>query len=352
MELLRRLSNAPGVSGYEKPVQAIVRDELAKHADEIHTDRLGNVIALKRATDPPSGTARRLLYAAHADEIGLMVSHIDERGFMRFVPVGGIDPRILPSQRVTIHGTKAQDGTIEGIIPPLPNWMSTEDDRKRLLPISELFIDTGLPADEVRRRVHVGDVVTFTKEFEILNDQVVTGRNFDDRIGTYTLIEAFARIDRSAVDVYAVSTVQEEVGTRGIPTASNAIQADICVAIDGSLPADVPYAKPHQKQCAMGEGTGIYIMDNRTIGDVDLINGLIATCEQHEIPFQRNIGGGTDASIVQRLGAGAKATTIGAPTRYMHSTVQLCHVRDIQATIDLLAYFPRYADGILPADWR
>ena len=193
---------------------------------------------------------------------------------------------------------------------------------------------------------------SLAEQFEVLNDEIVTGRNFDDRIGTYTLVESFRSIEASTVDVYAVSTVQEEVGVRGVPTAAHAIEADICVAIDGSLPFDIPFVKSSRDQCPIGSGTGIYLMDNRTIGDRDLLRGLMDTCEKHGIPYQRNIGGGTDASVVQRAGLGAKATTIGPPTRYMHSTVQMCHVRDIQATVDLLAHFPRYAHAILPDDWK
>ena len=199
---------------------------------------------------------------------------------------------------------------------------------------------------------NIGDIISLSKQFEVLNEGVVTGRNFDDRIGVYCLIEGFKRIEESSVDVYAVSTVQEEVGTRGIPTAAHEIAADIGVAIDGALPADIPYAKPHQEQCPIGGGTGIYLMDNRTIADPDLIRGLIDTCEKHDIAYQREIGGGTDASIIQRSGLGAKATTIGAPTRYMHSTVQICRLSDIEATIQLLAMFPRHAAAILPRTWR
>ena len=353
MDLLARLSNVPGVCGFEHEAQKLVADELRPHADELWTDRMGNVIALRRARKPSREKPFRLLYAAHVDEIGFMVSHIDERGFIFFVPIGGFDARTLPSHRVTVHGTAGGRTTrLEGVIPVKPGWTTDEDDRKRAIPIDELYIDTGLPAERVKAVVQVGDVINLSKQFEALNDEIVTGRNFDDRVGTYSLVESFGRITDNTVDVYAVSTVQEEVGVRGVPTAAHAIGADICVAIDGSLPSDIPFAKPHREQCPVGRGTGIYLMDNRTIGDRDLLRGLMETCERHGIPYQRNIGGGTDASAVQRAGLGAKATTIGAPTRYMHSTVQMCHVRDIQATADLLAYFPRYAHEILPEDWR
>ena len=353
MDFLKKISNVPGVCGFEHRAQQMVASELEPHAEELWTDRLGNLIALKGATNPPNpSSVKKLIYTAHIDEIGFMVRHIDERGFVRFAAVGGFDPRTLPSQRVTIHGTKDGERTIQGVIAPQPPWLSTDEDRKRVLPLEELFIDTGLTGETVRGQVDVGDIISLSKEFEILNEDVITGRNFDDRVGIYCLVEAFKRIVDSTVDVYAVSAVQEELGTRGIPTAAHAIAADIGVAIDGSLPADIPYAKTHQEQCALGGGTGIYMLDNRTLGDPELIRGLVDTCKRHDIAYQRELGGGTDASIIQRSGLGAKCTTIGAPTRYMHSTVQMCHVDDIEATIQLLTEFPKYAAGILPPSWK
>src|SRR5690606_14421786 len=210
--------------------------------------------------------------------------------------------------------------------------------------------DLGRSGADVSAQVQVGDVITLAAEFDMLNDDVVVGRNFDDRMGVFCLLEAFRRIDAPPVDVYAVSSVQEEVGVRGIPTAAHAVQPDIALAIDGSLPSDTPYAQPEERQCRLGDGTGIYLMDNRTIGNPGLIRGLIGTCEKNGIAFQRNLGGATDASEIQRRNLGAWATTIGAPTRYMHSTVQLCHLADVAATIDQLATLPYDADRTPPAD--
>lgn len=351
IELLERLCNEPGVSGFEDGVQRIVREALADVADELWTDRLGNVIALKRARAGVE-RPRRLVYAAHADEIGLMVSHVDDAGFVRFRAVGGIDPRTLPSERVLVHGTRSGATALHGVIASQAGWLGTPEDRTRVFPIDELYIDLARPADEVRALVDVGDVVTLAARFERLNERVVVGRNFDDRMGLYCLLEAMRRIDAPSVDVYAVSTVQEEVGVRGAETAAHAIEADIAVAIDGSLPSDTPYAQPHQRQCELGRGTGIYLMDNRTIGTPQLVRALMATCEREGIAYQRNLGGGTDASALQRSGLGAWATTIGAPTRYMHSTVQLCHLDDVEATIALLAAFAQDAGDLLPPDWR
>lgn len=352
LALMQRLVDAPGVSGFEDAAQAIAYTELAAHADEVWRDRMGNVIALKRAAAPTHSPPRRLMYAAHVDELGMMVRHIDDDGFVRFQAIGGLDPRTLVSERVVVHGTKGGEHELKGVIAPQAGWLGTPQDRERVFPIKELYIDLGLPAAEVRSRVHRGDVVTLAAKFDRLNDDVVVGRNFDDRIGVYCLVEAFKRIEAPPVDVYAVSTVQEEVGVRGVPTAAHAVQPDIALAIDGSLPSDTPYAAADERQCRLGGGTGIYLIDNRTIGNPGLIRGLVATCERHGIAYQRNLGGATDASEIQRRNLGAWATTIGAPTRYMHSTVQLCHLADIEATIRLLSHFPSHAADILPADWR
>ncbi len=165
------------------------------------------------------------------------------------------------------------------------------------------------------------------------------GRNFDDGLGGYVLIEAMERVRNVGVEVYAVGTGQEELGVRGAPTAAYAIEPDIGIAIDGSLASDVPYAGETEKHCFLGKGAGIYIIDNRTVSDPALVAFLEMLAEKHGIKYQRNLGGGTDASAMQRNKTGAYACTIGAPTRYMHSTTQLARKDDIEATIRLLAAF-------------
>ncbi len=184
-----------------------------------------------------------------------------------------------------------------------------------------------------------------------LNDHVSIGRNFDDRIGTYCLLEAMRRVGPTRVDVYAVSTVQEEVGVRGIPAAAYEIEPDIGIALDGSLTQHA-YAPPHQWTCELGKGTGVYLIDNLTIGDRRLVAFLLQLAEEHGIAVQKNIGGGTDASVLQRTRGGSMATTIGAPVRYMHSTVQLCHDDDVEATISLLTTFLEHAHELpLRPEW-
>lgn len=336
MNLLKRLCEIPGVSGYEEEIQKIVKEELEKLTDEVRVDRLGNVIALKRAKRVSEGSSPlKVMVAAHMDEIGFLIKYIDKKGFLRFIPIGGFDPRTLVAQRVIVHGRK----DIGGVIAPGPMWLLDKEDKKRVLQIKDLYIDAGMRKEEVSKIVNVGDIVTLAQDFQELNDKVVTSRNFDDRIGVYVMIEALKRVKDSYVDIYAVGTTQEELGCRGSTVASFAVEPDVGIALDGSLASDIPYAKEEDKHCFLGEGTGIYIIDNLTVSNKKLVNFLIKLAEEHNIKYQINIGGGTDASVMQRNKTGALVCTLGPPTRYMHSVVQLCHREDIESNIELLKVF-------------
>ena len=338
MDLLRTLCEVPGVTGFEDGAQDIVTAELQAVCDRVWRDRLGNVIGLRKASSE-KGNGRKIMYAAHIDEIGLMVNHIDPEGFIRFTPIGGFDPCNLISQRVVVHGRKK----INGVIAPRIISALKEADLQKVPEMRDLYIDVGLPWEDVAAAVDVGDVISLGQDFRYLNERVITGRNFDDRLGVYCMLEAMKSLGKTEVDVYAVSTVQEELGVRGAPMATYAIEPDLGIAIDGSLAWDVPTISGHEKQCHMGQGTGIYMMDGLTLGSPRLVRFLIELCQREGIPFQRNIGGGTDASAIQRTKLGALSTTIGAPTRYMHSAVQLAHVDDVAATVNLLRAFAEHA---------
>ena len=208
-----------------------------------------------------------------------------------------------------------------------------------MVTLTSLFlIAAGLlvAADSIQKLVSVGDIITFEQEFKVLNGEVVTGRNFDDRVGVYCMIEGMKRITDTEIDVYAVSTAQEEVGVRGADVAAYSVDPDIGIALDGGMPGDLPYQSEDYGRCALGKGTGISIMDNRTIGQPELLQFLYQVCNTRKIAYQPYIGGGTDASAMQRSKGGALCTTIGAPVRYMHSTVQLSHMFDIEQTIELV----------------
>jgi endoglucanase len=343
LELLRAVSDAPGLSGFEDAVQKVAIDSLTASCDQVWSDRLNNVIGLKRAMDPvlEDGRARRVVLAAHSDEIGMMVKHVDENGYIRFHPVGGIHAPSLISQQVLIHGRE----TVRGVIAP------NTFDQREIPELKDMLIDVARPREEVLRLVAVGDPITFAQEVSQLNDDVYTGRNFDDRIGTYCLLEAMRRVGPIRVDCYAVSTVQEEVGVRGARVVGYALEPDIAIALDGCLTQHA-YSTPDQWTCELGGGTGVYVIDNRTIGDRRLVEFLFAIGAEHGIPVQKDIGGGTDASEMQRNRRGCLATTIGAPVRYMHSTVSLCHDGDIEATIDLLTTFLEHAHELpLRPEW-
>ncbi len=334
-ELLKSVGNAPGVSGFEDGVQAVAMDVLRGCCDEVRRDRMGNVIGLRKATRPPAKGKHplRLLLAAHADEIGMMVKHINDEGFIHFIQMGGLNPQVVESQRVIIHGRKP----VRGVVVPKP---AGPDGKAAVL--DDLLIDTGLSKRDLLKLIDVGDIVTFDEDVSLLNGKMWVGRNFDDRIGTYCLLEAMRQVKETHVDVYAVSSVQEEVGLRGMTPAAFGIDPDIGIALDGSMTRGA-YVKNHQNLCEPGKGTGIYLVDNLTIGHRGLLSFLYDLCKKNRIPFQKNIGGGTDARAIQQSRAGVIATTIGAPVRYMHSTVQLCHADDMDATVKLLTTLMEHA---------
>jgi endoglucanase len=335
MELLQKICNTPGVSGFEGLIREVVKEELETCSEKVWTDRLGNLIALKQPKISSETVPLKVMIAAHMDEIGFMVKHIDDEGFIRFLPLGGYDPRTLLSEQVLIHGREA----VKGIIAPQPNWILSDEDKQKILSLKELVIDTGRTKANLDHIVRVGDVISLARQFEEMNPAVVMGRNFDNRLGVYVMIEAMKRVREVAVEVYAVATVQEELGVRGSPAAAYAIEPDIGIAIDGSLASDVPYANEAEKHCFLGKGVGIYIIDNRTVSDPALVAFLEMLAERYGIHCQRNLGGGTDASAIQRNKTGAHVCTIGPPTRYMHSTTQLARKDDIEDTIKLLVAF-------------
>ncbi len=259
MDLLETLCTIPGVSGFEDEVQRLVMAELEGVCDKVWRDRVGNVIGLKRAA-AGNEKARRSC-SPPLDEIGLMVTHIDADGFIRFTLVGGFDACNLIAQRVIVHGRRQ----MHGVIAPRILGSKQSGERPKAPELADLYIDLAL-RDEVAANVEIGDVISLDQDFRYLNDQVITGRNFDDRLGVYCMIEAMKRLGPTEVDVYAVSTVQEELGVRGAPMAAYAIEPDFGIAIDGSLAWDVPNIADHEKHCTLGQGTGILCHGSADVG--------------------------------------------------------------------------------------
>ena len=332
MELLKRLSETPGIPGREEAMRVIVREALTSHVDEISVDRLGNVIAHKKGTGP------KVAVAAHMDEIGFLVSHVDEEtGFLRIDPIGGFDPRTLIAQRVAVH---ARGGAICGLIGTKPVHILTEEERKKTPEMKDLFVDIGLSGKEAREQVRVGDAVTLAQTFADMGN-LVTGKALDDRLGVYVGIEAVRRLGKHKADVYFIATVQEEVGLRGARTSAYAIAPDIGVALDVTIACDIPSVPAHEQLTRLGKGVAIKVKDAWSISHPELVQFLVHLAEERKIQYQLEIlpRGGTDAGAIQPAREGVAVVTISIPTRYVHTVVETAHKEDIEAAINLLVVF-------------
>lgn len=333
MELLRELCEATGIPGREERIRAIVRRELEPLVDEIRVDALGNLVALRKGT-----SGKRLALNAHMDEIGFIVSHIDEQGFLRLQPLGGHDPRNMVAQRVLVAGKEDLNGILyPGVKPP---HLQEPEDRGKTPKIPEFFVDLGRPAAEVRELAPVGTPVVIFQEFAEIGE-TVSCKAMDNRLSVYVMIEAMRRTGKVPFDVYAVATVQEEVGVRGAITAAYDIQPDVGLALDITIAGDIPGVPENCRVTSLGAGTAIKIMDSFSISTPAVVERMRRLAEAREIPHQMEIlpFGGTDAGALQKARGGAPVCTLSTPTRYVHTCIETCHKRDIEATIALTAAF-------------
>lgn len=332
MELLKRLSEAVGVPGHEEKIRALAKEELAGLVDELRTDVLGNLIGLKRGKGE-----KRVMLAAHMDEIGFLVKHIEKEGFLRIEPLGGFDPRVLLAERVLVH---TSGGDLPGVVGSKPIHILTEEERKKPVEIKELFIDLGMSAEEVKKAVRIGDSVTLRQEFSEFGE-VVSGKALDDRVGVYVIIEALRRVKKHRCDVYLVATTQEEVGLRGARVSGFGISPDVAIAVDVTLACDVPGVSEAEQITRLGQGTAIKLKDAASISNPKLVRRLVELAEKKGIKYQLEIlpRGGTDAGALQLTREGIAAATVSVPTRNVHTVVEVAHKGDIQASIDLLAAF-------------
>ena len=331
MELLRRLCSTPGVSGREERVRDLIIKEMTPLVDKLEVDTLGNIIGFKRGT-----LRKKVMLSAHMDKIGFIVNYIEEEGFIRFLPVGGFDPRILLAQRVVIHG---QEDVI-GIIGSKPVHLLTEEEKKKEIRMEELFIDVGLPLERVKVLVRIGDPITIERELKEVGD-TVSGKGLHDRLGVYVMLEALQRLKENKVDVYPVATVQEEVGLRGAGVSTYGIEPDIGIAIDITVASDLPQIEKHRQVTQLGKGVAITVMDSYTISHPLLVDFLRKIAEEEGIPHQMEVmpRGGTDAGGMQRTKTGIPVATISVPLRYAHSSVEMAHRNDIDNSIRLLTSF-------------
>jgi putative aminopeptidase FrvX len=330
--LLKKLSEARGVSGYEAEVRGTVTEEFGRYADEVQTDKLGNVIALKRGEGEEP--RRRIMLAGHMDEIGLIVTKL-EGGFLHFTSVGGFDERTLLGQEVTVHGRKE----MPGIIGSRPPHVLPQEEREKTIPMDKLFIDVGMGKEELERLVRVGDLVTLRREFTQLQGDLVTGKAFDDRAAVAAILvclEGLASI-RHAWDVYAVATVQEEVGLRGAITSAYGLSPDAAIAIDATFGNQPGVSEA--KTLKMGQGPAIGFGPNI---HPKLHQTLVEVAKELEIPYQvEPVPGrsGTDAWAIQVTREGIPTALLSIPLRYMHTSVETLSLKDVERTGRLMAGF-------------
>ncbi|MFC3881894.1 M42 family metallopeptidase [Algoriphagus namhaensis] len=342
--LLKEVCEIAGAPGFERRVRDLVVREVTPLVDELRVDNLGNVIAIKRGKRNPDG--KRVMVAAHLDEIGFIVTHIDDNGFLRFHTLGGFDPKTLTAQRVIVHGKK----DLVGVMGSKPIHVMSQEERTKLPKTTDFFIDLGMSKEEVQKYVKVGDPVTRERELIEMGD-CVNCKSIDNRVAVFILIETLKQLENPAYDVYATFTVQEEVGIRGANVAAHSINPDFGIALDTTIAFDVPGAQAHEKVTELGKGTAIKIMDAMTICDYRMVDFMKQTADKKKIIWQPEIltAGGTDTAGVQRMGKqGAIAGAISIPTRHLHQVIEMAHKDDIAGSIALLKACLEHVDGY---DW-
>lgn len=329
--LLNTICTTPGAPGFEKQIRELVIKEVEPLVDELEIDNMGNVYAIKRGV----GT-KKAMVGAHMDEIGFIVTHIDDKGFIRFHTLGGFDPKTLTAQRVIVHGKK----DVIGVMASKPIHVMTPEERNKVAKTTDYFIDTGMSADEVKEMVSIGDPITREREF-IEMGNCVNGKSLDNRLAVFILIETLRNLKDKTVpyDVYGVFTVQEEVGIRGANVSALRVNPDFGFGLDTTIAFDLPGAAEHEKITKLGEGTAIKIMDASTICDYRMVDFMKKTADKHQIKWQPEIltAGGTDTAGIQRMTEGGSiAGAVSIPTRHLHQVIEMAHKEDIYGSIQLL----------------
>ncbi len=326
LDLLRKVAYAHGVSGYEKKVAEVICDEIAAYTDEQYRDALGNLIAVKHG----NGQGKKIMLCAHMDEIGFMVTFIEEKGQLRIAPVGGIGFVASAYDRVI------SENGIRGLIVPEGRVKASE------YAADKFYIDIGAKSKkEAEKKVKIGDVFRFDSDIVRLCGKRVCGHPIDDRIGCVIMIEIAKLLADKKIndDIYYVFSVQEEVGLRGSKTASFAVAPDIALAFDVTGTGDVPGAAP--MACAVGNGAAIKVKDSSVICDQALVGELVEVAKAEKIKYQLEIltYGGTDTASMQMSGAGSRAGALSIPTRYIHSANEMLDLGDAEACVALTAAY-------------
>ena len=330
-DLLCELTETSGVPGYEDRIRDVVRRELEPEVDTLESDAMGNVVGTIEGGD------EEVVVAAHMDEIGFMVRHVTEEGFVQVDPLGGWDARVLKAQRVTIH---TDDGDLPGLIGSVPPHTLDEEQREKTPDVEDVHIDVGLDGEEAQERISRGDLVTLAQTTTQVGEHV-TGKALDDRVCVFAMLEAARRIEDPDVTIHFVATVQEEVGLRGAEAVGVDLSPDLAIALDVTVANDVPGFEAGDHVTKLGEGTAIKLKDSTVITNPKVHERMRDVAESEDIEYQLEVlpAGGTDTARLQRAGGATPVGAISVPTRYLHTVTESAHVDDVEATIDLLTAF-------------
>ncbi len=331
-KLIQELSNLSGVSGYEHNVSDYVSQLFGQYCDQVHTDPLGNVIALKKSTFP---NAKKLMIEAHMDEIGLMVTDIDADGFISFAQVGGIDARILPANEVVVHGIE----DIYGIVGAKPPHLMTAEDRDKTTPMDKLYIDTGYSREQLIKMVQPGDTVTFRNKTLMLKNNIISTKSQDDRTSVAVLVSVMKKLAGylAHYDIYYCACVQEEVGLRGARTAAYGINPDMAIVIDvcHATTPDSSSDEAFDFECGavLAKGPNIH---------PKLLDCVISVMDDVGIKYELEVEGGdtgTDAWAVQVSRCGIPTVLFSIPLRYMHTPVETVCAGDLSQIVNAICSF-------------
>jgi len=331
VSLLKEICEVEGAPGFEQPIREVVLREVTPLVDKVEVDNMGNVVAIKKGRS----SDKKVMLAAHMDEIGFIVKYIDDNGFIKFHTLGGFDPKTLTAQRVKIHGSK----DIIGVMGSKPIHLMTPEERNKTPRIDDYFIDTGMSKEEVEKHITIGDPITRDRELIEMGD-CVNCKSIDNRVSVFIQIEMLREMEEiPPYDVYAVFTVQEEIGIRGASVAALAIQPDFGICIDTTIAFDVPGSSAADQVTALGGGVAIKIMDSSVVCDYRMVSYMKQQAKAQEIKWQPEIltAGGTDSAGMQRMTAGSAIVgAVSIPTRHIHQVIEMAHKEDIRATIELL----------------
>ena len=323
---LKELTELSGVSGCEYEVRNYIKNKLSEIGCEYYVDKLGNVIAHNKGRKN-----KTIMVAAHMDEVGLIVSHIDSDGFIKFQAVGGIDQRVLNSKAVLVGENK-----IPGVIGSKAVHLMSDEERGKSVPIDKLYIDIGSESKtETEKLVGIGDYVTFKSDYVEFGDNLIKAKALDDRAGCSIILELLSmKLD---ADFYGVFTVMEEVGLRGAETAAYQLEPDLGIILEGTICADMPEIKDYNKITSIGKGAALSLMDGSTVYDIDVVRSVAKIADNNNIMYQfrSSSSGGNDAGVIHKTKNGAKVVAISVPCRYIHSSVNVASKTDYENVLKL-----------------